>query len=429
MSLLGEIERAALGRSGRGADDGVLRFITAGSVDDGKSTLIGRLLHDSRAIFDDQLASVARASQKRGAGAVDLSLLTDGLEAEREQGITIDVAYRYFSTPRRKFIIADTPGHEQYTRNMVTAASTADAAVILVDARRGVLPQTKRHLTLAGLLGVRHILIAINKMDLVGWDRAVFERLSEDVRRFAAPLSLGELRFFPVSALRGDFVAARGDSAPWYTGPALLEALEGLAVEDEAARAPLRFPVQLVSRPGADGTRRYAGTLASGALAPGAEVELLPSGQRTAVREITTFDGPRAGAAAGDAVTLALRDELDVSRGDMLVDARRPARAARSLRAQIFWLAQPPLDLAGRYLLKHTTRTVKARVVTVNHRLDIHALERTAPGTIGMNDIAGVSLSLNQPIFCDPYRENRATGSFILVDELTHQTVAAGLIE
>jgi sulfate adenylyltransferase subunit 1 len=428
MSLLGEIERGA--GVPESSDEGVLRFITAGSVDDGKSTLIGRLLHDSRAIFADQLAAVERASQKRGGEALDLSLLTDGLEAEREQGITIDVAYRYFSTPRRKFIIADTPGHEQYTRNMVTAASTADAAVVLVDARKGVLPQTKRHLTLANLLGVRHLLVAINKMDLVGWKREVFERLSEDVRRFAAPLGAVDLRFFPVSALEGDFVVERGGNAPWYQGPALLEALEALNVEDDdAARRPLRFPVQLVSRPGAGDARRYSGTLASGVLLPGTEVQVLPSGQRTVVREIATFDGSRPAAAGGDAVTLRLSHELDVSRGDMLVDVRRPPRAVKALRATICWLAQTPLELAGRYLLKHTTRTVKARVAAVNDRLDIHTLERAAPGPVGMNDIAQISLSLNQPVFCDPYRENRATGSFILIDELTHQTVAAGLIE
>ncbi len=427
MSLLGEIERADALR--QRADDGVLRFITAGSVDDGKSTLIGRLLHDSRAILDDQLAAVERASRRRGAGAIDLSLLTDGLEAEREQGITIDVAYRYFATPRRKFIIADTPGHEQYTRNMVTAASTADAAVLLVDARKGVLPQTKRHLTLANLIGVRHILVAVNKMDLVGWDRAVFERVCDELRRFAAPLAQAKPRFFPVSALHGDFVVERGGDAPWYAGPALLETLESLAVADDGAGRPLRFPVQLVSRPGADGARRYAGTLASGELAPGDEVELLPSGRRTRVREIATFEGPRTLAAAGDAVALTLADELDVSRGDMLADPRRTPRAAKSLRAELCWLAAASLDLAGRYLLKHTTRTVRARIATVNHRLDIHTLEHAAPGTIAMNDIAGVSLSLAQPVFCDPYRENRATGSFILIDELTHQTVAAGLVE
>jgi sulfate adenylyltransferase large subunit len=428
MSILGEIERgAALAES---ADQGVLRFITAGSVDDGKSTLIGRLLHDSRAIFEDQLAAVARATERRGGGeALDLSLLTDGLEAEREQGITIDVAYRYFSTPRRKFIIADTPGHEQYTRNMVTAASTADAAVVLVDARKGVLPQTKRHLTLANLLGIRQLLVAVNKMDLVGWDRDAFERLSEELRRFAAPLGAIDLRFFPVSALRGDFVVERGDNAPWYEGPALLDALEALNVEDDAARSPLRFPVQLVSRPGAGEARRYAGTLASGVLLPGTGVQVLPSGQRTVVREIGAFDGPRPAAACGDAVTLRLSHELDISRGDMLVDARRPPRAAKALRARVCWLAQAPLELAGRYLLKHTTRTVKARVTAVNDRLDIHTLERAAPGEVGMNDIAQVSLSLNQPVFCDPYRENRATGSFIFVDEVSHQTVAAGLIE
>jgi sulfate adenylyltransferase subunit 1 len=427
MSMLGEIERAdALSQP---PDAGVLRFITAGSVDDGKSTLIGRLLHDSRAIFDDQLAAVERASHKRGGDALDLSLLTDGLEAEREQGITIDVAYRYFATPRRKFIIADTPGHEQYTRNMVTAASTADAAVILIDARKGVLPQTKRHLTLAGRLGVRHILVAVNKMDLVGWDRGVFERVCDEMRRFAAPLRLADLTFFPVSALRGDFVAVRGESIPWYAGPPLLEALEALRVDDDAASGALRFPVQLVSRPGASDTRRYAGTVASGVLRPGTEVQVLPSGRRTVVKEIATFNGPRAAASAGDAVTLRMRDEIDVSRGDMLVDVRHAPHAAKALRAEICWFVPAPLDLAGRYLLKHTTRTVRARVVTVNHRLDIHTLERAAPGEVGMNDIAQVSLSLNQPIFCDTYRENRATGSFILIDELTNQTVAAGLVE
>jgi sulfate adenylyltransferase subunit 1 len=426
--MLGEIERGDAVPDA--ADEGVLRFITAGSVDDGKSTLIGRLLHDSRAILDDQLSAVERASQKRGGESLDLSLLTDGLEAEREQGITIDVAYRYFSTPRRKFIIADTPGHEQYTRNMVTAASTADAAVILIDARKGVLPQTKRHLTLAALLGLRHIVVAVNKMDLVDYERAVFEHIAEELRRFAAPLDIGAPRFIPISALRGDRVVERGEGAAWYEGPTLLEALEAIHCEDDAAGLPLRFPVQLVLRPGADGSRRYAGTLASGVLQPGATVRILPASRATTVKEIATFDGPRATAAAGDAITVRLGDEIDISRGDMLVEADRPPRTTRAIDAQICWFVPDSLQLAGRYLLKHTTSTVKARINSVNHRLDIHTLERApVADRIGMNDIAHISLSLNQPLFCDAYRDNRATGSFILIDELTHQTVAAGLIE
>ncbi len=365
-----------------------------------------------------------------GAEALDLSLLTDGLEDEREQGITIDVAYRYFATPRRKFIIADTPGHEQYTRNMVTAASTADAAVILIDARKGVLLQTKRHLTLAHMLGIRHIVVAINKMDIVGYDRGTFDRLCDDVRRFAAPLAIPDPRFIPVSALRGDFVVERGGNAPWYPGPTLLEALEHIHAEDEAAGKPLRFPVQLVSRPGAEESRRYSGTIASGVLLVGVEVHVLPSGRSTIVRGIATSHGPKPAALAGDAVTLLLHDELDVSRGDMLTSPAQRPRAAKTLDAQLCWLAPEPLRLAGRYLLKHTTRTVKARVHSIDHRLDIHTLAPAPAGDhVGMNDIARVSLSLNQPVFCDPYRENRATGSFILIDELNHQTVAAGLIE
>jgi sulfate adenylyltransferase subunit 1 len=430
MSLIGEIER------GKGApaagDEGVLRFITAGSVDDGKSTLIGRLLHDSRAIFDDQLAAMARVSKNRGQDEMDLSLLTDGLEAEREQGITIDVAYRYFVTPRRKFIIADTPGHEQYTRNMVTAASTADAAVILVDARKGILPQTKRHLTLANLLGIRHMLVAVNKMDLVDYDRAVFDRLREELTRFAAGLGISDLRFIPLSALRGDLVVERGAGIDWYQGPTLLEALEAVRTVDQSVERPLRFAVQLVSRPdAAKESRGYLGTVQSGVLLPRTEVTVLPSGRRTVVTQIATFAGAASVAVAGDAVTVHLRDELDISRGDMLVEADQAPKLGKNIEAEVCWLASEPLNPAGRYLLKHTTRTVKAKVTSVNLRLDIHTLQRHPAETQGlaMNDIARISLSLNQPIFCDPYREDRATGSFILIDELSNQTVAAGLIE
>ncbi len=429
MTLLGEIERNHART--RSADDGVLRFITAGSVDDGKSTLIGRLLHDSRAILEDQLAAVERASHKRGNEELDLSLLTDGLEAEREQGITIDVAYRYFATPRRKFIIADAPGHEQYTRNMVTAASTADAAVILVDARKGILPQTKRHLTIANLLGIRHLVVAVNKMDLVGYDRQVFDAVRRDLRAFAAPLAITNLQFVPISALRGDFVVERGSSLGWYDGPTLLELLEGIHEEDAAATRPLRFPVQLISRPGAaNEARGYMGRIDSGSVAPGREIRVLPSGRTTVVTAILTLAGAQAKAVAGDPVTLLLRDELDISRGDMLADPVHPPVLTKAVEALVCWFSAEPLSATGRYLLKHTTRTVKARIAAVNYRVDIHNLEReSASGSIALNDIVQVSLSLNQPIFCDAYRDDRTTGSFILIDELTNQTVAAGMIE
>jgi sulfate adenylyltransferase subunit 1 len=411
-------------------DRGVLRFITAGSVDDGKSTLIGRLLHDSRAILADQLAAVARASSKRGNEALDLSLLTDGLEAEREQGITIDVAYRYFATPQRKFIIADTPGHEQYTRNMATGASTADAAVILVDARKGVLPQTRRHTCIAHLLGVRHIVVAVNKMDLVGYDEAAFERIRADCLAFAAGLGIPDLRFLPMSALAGDMVVERGDALPWYNGPTLLELLESLEPADEAATLPARFPVQLVIRPGA-GTdfRGYAGRLESGVLRPGDEVFVLPTGQRTRIAGIVVLGVAREVAVAGDSVTLTLADEVDVSRGDLIAATDAVPSPVKALDARVCWLDTAPLDAARRYLLKHTTRTVRAKISAVVDRVDIHTLERVPTNTVSLNDIAHLRLALAQPIAADAYAANRATGAFILIDEATHQTVAAGMIE
>jgi len=431
MTLLGEIERNA-----RAAEDlGVLRFITAGSVDDGKSTLIGRLLHDTRAIFEDQLAAVARASTKRGQENIDLSLLTDGLEAEREQGITIDVAYRYFATPRRKFIIADTPGHEQYTRNMVTGASTADAAVILIDARKGVLPQTRRHAYIAHLLGVRHIVVAVNKMDLVGFDETVFERIRKDFLAFVSALGIADLRFIPISALRGDLVVERGESMSWYRGPTLLAALEEIDVADEADALPFRFPVQLVVRPGA-GTdfRGYSGRIESGVLVRGAEVLALPSGRRTVVKDIVCLDSSLPVAIAGDSVTVTLADDIDISRGDMLADPARPPRTAKTVEARICWLstqslAAPALP-AARFVLKHTTRSVKAKLVSLNSRVDVDTLERQAkPAALAMNDVAHVTLALAQPLFVDSYELNRATGSFILIDEVSNQTVAAGMID
>jgi sulfate adenylyltransferase subunit 1 len=431
MGLAEQIELQPLA-----ADDlGVLRFITAGSVDDGKSTLIGRLLHDTRAIFEDQLAAVARASQKRGHEHIDLSLLTDGLEAEREQGITIDVAYRYFATPRRKFIIADTPGHEQYTRNMVTAASTAAAAVILVDARKGILPQTRRHTFIAHLLGVRHIVVAVNKMDLVGFDQAVFERIRNDYLAFASALQIADLQFIPMSALRGDFVVERGPSISWYAGPTLLSALEEIDAADKAGALPLRFPVQLVVRAGA-GTdfRGYAGRVESGSLVRGAEVLALPSGGRTVVKDIVSLGRSLPAAIAGTSVSVVLADQVDISRGDMLVDPRHPPRPARSIAARVCWLSSEPLDAralpSARFVLKHTTRTVPARLVSLDSRVDVDVLEeRAAPAGLVMNDIARVTLALARPVFVDPYRNDRVTGSFILIDEVSGHTLAAGMIE
>jgi sulfate adenylyltransferase subunit 1 len=427
MGIAGEIEKHTMHTD----DLGVLRFITAGSVDDGKSTLIGRLLHDTKAIFEDQLAAVSRASSKRGNAAMDLSLLTDGLEAEREQGITIDVAYRYFATPRRKFIIADTPGHEQYTRNMVTGASTADAAIILIDARKGVLTQTRRHTYIARLLGVRHIIVAINKMDLVDYSQASFERIRADFLAFADPLGLRDLRFVPMSALQGDMVVDPGVGLEWYEGEPLLAILEGLNVQDDSAALPARFPVQLVVRPGA-GTdfRGYAGKLESGVLSVGDEVVALPSGRRSRIEEIFVIDRRLPTAVAGDSVTLVLADEIDISRGDLITTAGAEPAASRSINARICWLSTDAPNAAGRFLIKHTSRTVKAKLASIVDRIDINNFERLpSPGTLAMNDIAHVSLTLAQPLFADCYDDNRSSGRFILIDETTNQTVAAGMIE
>ena len=436
MGTLGEVERNGTPKAGIAEDLGVLRFITAGSVDDGKSTLIGRLLHDTKAIFEDQLAAVSRASSKRGQGDMDLSLLTDGLEAEREQGITIDVAYRYFATPKRKFIIADTPGHEQYTRNMITGGSTADAAIILVDARKGVLTQTRRHTYIAHLLGIRHVIVAINKMDLVGFDRKVFEQIRSDFLAFATDLAIHDLRFIPMSALRGDMVVERGSSddkagLSWYQGDTLLSVLEGLNVVDETDALPARFPVQLVVRPGTNTDfRGYAGRLESGVIRVGDDVIALPSGRRTSVKEIVFLEQRLPLAVAGDSVTIVLADEIDISRGDVICAVAGEPRTAKSVEARICWMATDAPNAAGRFLLKHTSRTVKAKLSKINDRMDINTFERLpSPSTLAMNDIAHVSISLAQPIFIDPYDVNRATGSFILIDETTNQTVAAGMIE
>ena len=422
---------------------GLLRFITAGSVDDGKSTLIGRLLHDSKGLFADQLSAVEAASRRRGFTEVDLSLLTDGLLAEREQGITIDVAYRYFSTPARKFIIGDSPGHEQYTRNMVTAASTADVAVLLVDARQGLQRQTHRHAALAGWLGVPRVVLAVNKMDLVDGDRARFEALRDAFASFAGPLGFREVRAIPMSALRGDMVVERGAALGWYDGPTLLEYLERApARHDDAAGAaqPLRFPVQRVCRvalgnaqPGADpgdgAFRGYQGTVASGRLSVGAEVVAWPSGARARVAEILTANGQLAEADADRAVTLRLDREIDLSRGDLLAAPDASPRLAGEAVADVCWFDAEPLATARSYLVKHGTATTRARVDAIEWRLDVRTLERIPGGAeLAMNDIARVRLRTQKPLAVDAYRDNRVTGAFIVIDETTNRTVAAGTI-
>jgi len=396
----------------------LLRFTTAGSVDDGKSTLIGRLLHDTRGVYEDQLESVRKASRDSNAEGFDLALITDGLRAEREQAITIDVAYRYFQTPRRKFIIADTPGHEQYTRNMATGASTASLAVILLDARHGVLPQSRRHAYIAALLGIRKLAVAVNKMDLVDFRCDVFERIRDEFGAVAAKLDVEEPFFVPVSARDGDNVARRGARTPWYQGPSLLEYLETVEVESAESTGPLRFPVQLAIRPHLD-FRGYAGQIASGRLRVGDRVLALPSGLETRVASL-------AGQEACPTVSLA--DHIDISRGDMLADPSAPPAVGREFAATLIWMAAEPLRPESAYLLKHTTRQVCANVRSIRHVVDIRTLDPGPAAELKLNDIAEVEIETHQPIFFDPYRKNRATGSFILIDMISNRTVAAGMI-
>ncbi len=415
-------------------DNGMLRFLTCGSVDDGKSTLIGRLLHDTRAILADTLHAIVQTSQKRGLDAVDLSLLTDSLAAEREQGITIDVAYRYFSTGRRKYIVADAPGHEQYTRNMVTAASTANLAIILVDARKGVLPQTRRHALIAHLVGIPHLVIAVNKMDLVGHDPAVFERIRADYLDFAQRVGIGDVQFVPMSALDGDMIVARGDRLGWYTGPTLLEILETAPVAHGEHDERFRFPVQYVCRPQrADDLalhdyRGYMGRVESGEVSIGDAVTILPAGRTTRVVDIQLGGRSLPLAIAGQSVTLLLEDDIDISRGDMIVKAGSLPQVRDVIEAELCWLAQAPLDPRRTYLIHHTTRDVRAKFVGNAQRIDIATLQRMQADSLAMNDIARVSLRLARPIFCDRYAENRATGAFIVIDEASFDTVGAGMI-
>src|SRR6266404_364133 len=406
----------------------LLRFTTAGSVDDGKSTLIGRLLHDSKAVYEDQLASVKKSRINRSSGPIDFSLLTDGLRAEREQGITIDVAYRYFATPRRKFIIADTPGHEQYTRNMATGASTADVAVILVDATKGILPQTRRHAFIASLLGIRNVLAAVNKMDLVDYREDVFLDVERDFLQLARQLGIDCVQCVPISALEGDNVVERSERTFWYHGPTLLQHLETVPLSASEALKSLRFPVQMVIRPDAN-FRGFAGRLASGVIRPGDDVLALPSGQRTRVRTIASYDGDLPEAFAPMSVTLELEDEIDLSRGDMLVSPKNGPRVSRRFRAMVVWLHVSPLEVGRTYLVKHTARQTKIRALHIRHRVNVNTLEQEHATQLNMNDIASVEFEAHVPLFFDPYASDRATGSFILIDKISNATVGAGMIQ
>ncbi len=410
----------------------LLRFITAGSVDDGKSTLIGRLLYDSKSIFEDQYSAISKTSEKRGMGAVDLSLLTDGLQAEREQGITIDVAYRYFATPKRKFIIGDTPGHEQYTRNMVTAASTANLAIILVDARKGVLTQTRRHSFLASLLGVPHVVLAVNKMDMVEYSKQRFEEIVGEYKRFAAQLNLHDVRCIPLSALNGDNVVEKSAAMDWYIGPTLLELLENIQIDRDVNTSDFRFPVQWVCRPQTaehHDFRGFAGRIEAGEVSVGDEVTILPSGRTSRVKQIFTYDGDLQIAFAPRSVTLTLEDEIDISRGDMFVkvNAHTP-KVEKEFEAMLCWLAESPLDKNRKYLVKHTTRMVKSLFSRLDYRVDVNTLEQHSTDRLNMNDIARVAMKVQQPLAFDSYATDRATGSFIVIDEATNNTVAAGMI-
>ncbi|MGE3274351.1 MAG: adenylyl-sulfate kinase [Vicinamibacterales bacterium] len=405
----------------------LLRFTTAGSVDDGKSTLIGRLLHDSAAVFTDQLAQVEQASRRLGEDRTNLALLTDGLRAEREQKITIDVAYRHFTTARRRFIVADTPGHVQYTRNMVTGASTADLAIVLLDASRGVQTQSRRHAFIASLLGIPHLLIAVNKMDLVGWDRGIYDALVSEFTAFASKLTVKDVGFVPVSALEGDNVVTRSAHMPWYEGGTLLHRLETATARARLNAIDLRFPVQYVIRPNAS-FRGYAGTVASGRVRVGDEVLVLPSGVPTRIRTIETWDGPREDAGAGDAVVLTTADEVDVSRGDLIVRRRNVPSVATALESYLCWLDAAPLALGQTYLMYHGTRQVPCRVRHIEYRLDVDTMHREKAHTLGLNDIGRVEIEAAQAVYFDPYRINGATGSFVLVDPRSHLTVAAGMI-
>ncbi len=409
------------------AEKDLLRLSTAGSVDDGKSTLIGRLLYDSKSIYDDHLDALRSSGKSEDDGEIDFAHLTDGLKAEREQGITIDVAYRYFSTPKRKFIIADTPGHEQYTRNMATGASTANAALILVDARNGVVIQSKRHAFIASLLGIPHMLIAVNKMDLVDYSKEVFDKIKSDFADFAAKLNVKDIHFIPVSALKGDNVVEHGSNTPWYDGPTVLSYLENLYISSDRNLVDLRLPIQLVLRPNAD-FRGYCGKVESGVLKRGDEIVVLPSGQSSRVKSIVSFDGELDTAFPPMSATFTLEDEIDISRGDMICHRHNIPSSSRHLEAMVVWMDEKPLETGRSYLLKHTTRTTKAFIESVRFKIDVNTLSRETTGALRLNEIGRVAFACSGRLQADPYSKNRATGAFILVDAVTNATVGAGMI-
>jgi len=413
----------------------LLRLVTVGSVDDGKSTLIGRLLVDTKGAFEDQLLAVRKkkgSEQKISSAAeIDLAMLTDGLSAEREQGITIDVAYRYFATPKRKFIMADCPGHEQYTRNMVTGASTANAAIILIDARNGVMPQTRRHTHILGLLGISHLIVAVNKMDLVDHDQVVYESIREEMQEYCAKQGVKDLICLPMSALAGDMVAVRGDKMDWYEGKTLLETLESLSVLDGLDEMPFRLPVQLLNRPQTaelPDYRGFMGTIASGTVKVGDTVKAIPSGNVSTVKEIVTFDGNLDEAFAPQSITLTLNDEIDLSRGDMLTHTDNEPSDSKSLIANVCWIGDEPLNVRNKYVIKHTTNSVKAVVASIDFRRDINTLNKDKADELAMNEIGQITFKLQKPLHYDAYSENRVTGSFIVIDTFSNNTVGAGMI-
>lgn len=408
----------------------LLRFLTCGSVDDGKSTLIGRLLHDTRQIYEDQLSSLHNDSKRHGTQGekLDLALLVDGLQAEREQGITIDVAYRYFSTEKRKFIIADTPGHEQYTRNMATGASTCDLAILLIDARKGVLDQTRRHSFISTLLGIKHLVVAVNKMDLVEFSEQTFEQIKQDYLTFAEQLpgSL-DIRFVPLSALEGDNVASQSDNMPWYSGPTLLEVLETVEIRKDVEHQSFRFPVQYVNRPNLD-FRGYAGTVASGVVKVGQRIKVLPSGVESTVARIVTFDGDLKEAAAGEAITLVLKDEIDISRGDVLLDASEELMTVQAAKVDVVWMAEQPLTPGQSYDIKVAGKKTRARVDNIQFQVDINNLTQRVVETLPLNGIGLVDLTFDEPLVLDPYQHNPVTGGLIFIDRLSNVTVGAGMV-
>ncbi len=407
----------------------LLRFLTCGSVDDGKSTLIGRLLHDSKMIYEDQLAAITQDSKKVGTTGdkVDLALLVDGLQSEREQGITIDVAYRYFSTDKRKFIIADTPGHEQYTRNMVTGASTCDLAILMVDARAGVKTQTRRHSFLVSLLGIKHVIVAVNKMDLMKYSEEVYKEIQADYKEFAKQLDIPDIHFVPISALEGDNVVNLSEHTPWYDGKTLMEMLESIEINKDANTDDFRFPVQYVNRPNLD-FRGFAGTVVSGQIKPGDEVTALPSGKTSKVKQVVTFDGDLEEAYAPLAVTLTLEDEIDISRGDMIVKSDNKPLLSTQFKTHLVWMAEEPMMPNKQYMFKFATKTTPGSVAAIDHLIDVNTLEHSQSLHMNLNEIGVVDVKFTQPVPCDPYKRNRATGAFIVIDRLTNGTVGAGMI-